>query len=127
MKAYAEFGLGKKVPLLGANALVDETLLRGMGDTAVGIVSIGHYSATLDTPESRAFVKEYDARHNAWPTRHSENGYVSGQLIVAAVTALKGELDERGKVREAIRAAVTAIVDSIPSVSQEDTWKWWNK
>jgi branched-chain amino acid transport system substrate-binding protein len=162
VKAYKEYGLAGKLPLMGPNALVDDTLLPAMGDAALGIVSVGHYSATLDTPGSRAFVREYEARYNAWPTRHSENGYVAAQLIVAAVNALKGEVDDRAKFRDGLKAAVTqiqaprgpiqfdryqqaithqyvmkvarqgnrlvnAIVDQIPNVSQEETWKWWNK
>ena len=133
-----------------------------MGDAALGIVSVGHYNATLDTPENKAFVREYEARYNAWPTRYSEQGYVAAQLVVAAVESLKGEAGDRAKLRDAIRSAapkiqaprgpiqfdryqqvittvyvmrverqgnrlVNAIVDRIPNVSQEETWKWWVK
>lgn len=162
VKAYKEYGLTEKLPLLGPNTLVDDTVLPAMGEAALGIVNVGHYSWTLDTPENRAFVRDYETKYNAPPTKHSENGYVAGQLIVAAVEALKGEVADRGKFREALRNAATqikpprgpirfdryqqiatnqyimrvtkqgnrfvnSIIDQIPNVSQEDTWKWWNK
>lgn len=162
VKAYREYGLAGKFPLLAYNSLVDDILLPAMGDAALGIVSVGHYSATVDSPENRAFVKEYEAKYNAWPTRYSEQGYVSAQLIGAAVEAIKGEVADRAKFQEALRGAVTrihpprgpiqfdryqqaitdiyvmrverqgnrlvnAIVDRIPNVAQEDTWKWWYK
>jgi len=162
VKAYKEYGLVGKFPLLAYNSLVDDILLPAMGDTALGILSVGHYSATLDTPENRAFVKEYEAKHNAWPTRYSEQGYVSAQLIGSAIETLRGEVSDRAKFQEALRGAVTrihpprgpiqfdryqqaitpvyvmrverqgnrlvnAIVDRVPDVTQEDTWKWWYK
>ena len=160
VKAYREYGL--KLPLLGYASLVDDIILPALGDSALGIITVGHYSATLDTPENRAFVKEYEAKYNALPTRYSEQGYVSAQLIVAAAEGLKGEVSDREKFREALRSAATkiqpprgpmqfdryqqviipvyvtkverqgnrlvnAIVDRIPNVSQEETWKWWVK
>ena len=109
VKAYKEYGLTETLPLLAYNSLVDDVLLPTLGDTALGIISVGHYSAALDTPENRAFVRDHEARYNAWPTRYVELGYVSGQLIGAALEALKGEVSDRGKLRDAIRGAVTKI------------------
>ena len=109
VKAYQEYGLAGKLPLLGYNTLTDDVLLPTLGDGALGIVTAGHYSATLDTPENRAFVREYESRYNAWPTRYVELGYVSAQLVGAAVEALRGEVGDRATFREAIRGAATRI------------------
>jgi branched-chain amino acid transport system substrate-binding protein len=109
VKAYREYGLAGTLPLFAYNTLVDDVLLPTLGDAALGIVSIGHYSAALDTPESRAFVRDYEARYRAWPTRYVELGYVSGQLVGAAVEALKGEIGDRAKLRDAIRGAAARI------------------
>src|SRR5436309_8164579 len=79
VKAYKEYGLSGKLPLLAYNTLVDDVLLPTLGDAALGVISVGHYSAALDTPESKAFVREYEAKHNSWPTRYVELGYVSAQ------------------------------------------------
>ncbi len=109
VKAYEEYGLRGKLPLLGYNTTVDDVLLPAMGDAAVGIISVGTYSAALDTPESRAFVRDYEARYNSWPSAHSERGYVAAQLIAAAIDLTKGEVADRAKLREALRSAVTKI------------------
>jgi branched-chain amino acid transport system substrate-binding protein len=63
----------------------------------------------LDAPDNRPFVREYEARYNSLPTRYSENGYVVAQLIVAAIDALKGEVSDRAKFRQAIRTAATQV------------------
>ena len=162
VKQYKEYGLSERFPLIGYNSLVDDVVLPAIGDAALGIVTVGAYSATIDTPENKAFVREYEQRHNIWPTRYSEAGYAAAQLIIAAIEALKGELGDKAKVRDALKRAVTeikpprgaiqfdqynqvitniyvmkaerqggrivnAIVDRIPMVSQEATWKWWRK
>ena len=162
VKAYKECRMAEKFPLIGHNALVDDDVLPSMGDAALGILSMGHYSAALNTSENRSFVQEYETKYKTWPSRHAENGNVAAQLIVAAVGALKGEVSDRMALREALGNAapqiraprgaikfdryqqaitnqyvmrvekqgnrlVNAIVDRVENVSQEDTWKWWNK
>ncbi|HLC42705.1 MAG TPA: ABC transporter substrate-binding protein [Methylomirabilota bacterium] len=162
VKQYKEFGLADRFPLIGYNVLADDVILPAIGDTAIGIVSVGIYTATIDTPENKAFVQEFEQRHKGWPTRYAESGYASAQLIVAAAESLKGNLDDKAKVRDALKRSVTqitpprgrfefdqynqavlpfyvmkverqggrlvnAILDKIPAVSQEDTWKWWRK
>jgi len=162
VKQYQEYGLKAKLPLYGYNTVTDDTILPAVGDAALGIVTVGHYSAAIDSPANKAFVQEYERKYGGWPTRYSENGYTAAQLIVAAVEELKGEAGDRAKLRDALRGAapriqpprgpfrfdayqqaitdiyimkverqgsrlVNAIVDKIPAVSQEDTWKWWNK
>ncbi len=109
VKAYHEYGLAGKLPLLAYNTLVDDVLLPTLGDAALGIISVGHYSAALDTPENRAFVREYEAKYNAWPTRYVELGYVSAQLIAAAIEVLNGEVGDRARFRDAIRSVATKI------------------
>ncbi len=93
----------------GYNTLTDDVLLPTLGEAALGIITVGHYSAALDTPENRAFVREYETRYDAWPTRYVELGYVSGQLVGAAIETLKGEVGDRAAFRDAIRSAATRI------------------
>lgn len=109
VKAYREYGLSDKLPLFAYNTLVDDIFLPALGDTALGIVSVGHYSATLDTPENRAFVREFEAKYGSWPTRYAEHTYTSVQLVSAAIELLKGEVSDRAKLRDALRGAVTRI------------------
>jgi branched-chain amino acid transport system substrate-binding protein len=162
VRQYQEYGLKAKVPLTGYNTLVDDVVLPGIGDPALGIITVGHYTAALDTPANKAFVQEFDQRYKNWPSRFAETGYTAGQLIVQAIEDLKGEVESHARMRDALRAAaeriqsprgpirfdkyqqvitdiyvmkverrgdrlVNAVVERIPQVTQEDTWKWWNK
>ena len=162
VKQYQEYGLKGKVPLYGYNTLVDDVALPAMGDPALGIISVGHYTAAIDTPANKAFVQDFEQKHRNWPSRYAETGYTAAQLMTQAIGDLKGVVEDRAKLRDALLAAaariqsprgpirfdkyqqvitdiyvmkverrgdrlVNAVVEVIPKVSQEDTWKWWQK
>ena len=109
VKQYKEFGVADKLPLTGYNVLTDDTILPAIGDAALGIVTIGSYSAALNTPESKAFVADYERVHHAWPSRYSESGFVSAQLVTIAIDSLNGDLGDRNKVRDALTAAIVKV------------------
>ena len=109
VKQYREYGLGERLPLVGHNVLADDVNLPPLGDAALGIVTIGSYTAALDTPVNRTFVAEYEQRHKIWPTRYSEQGYTSAQLVTLALESLRGDLRDRAAVREALRKAIGQV------------------
>lgn len=109
VKQYKEYGLFEKLPLTGYNVLTDDTILPAIGEAALGIVTVGAWSATLDTPASKAFVADYERAHKAWPTRYGEHGFVAAQLIHLTVDALKGNLADRSKVKDTLRAALPRV------------------
>jgi branched-chain amino acid transport system substrate-binding protein len=109
VKQYREYGLGQRLALTGYNVLTDDTILPALGEAALGILTVGGYSAALDTPESKAFVRDYEQAYKTWPSRYSELGYVSGLLVTAAIDALGGDLSDRNRVRDALRRSITKI------------------
>ena len=102
VQQYEEFGLKKRLPLFGHNVLTDDPYLPSIGDAAIGIISVGHYSAALDTPRSRAFVKAYSAKYGDPPSRYAEYGYTAANVIGAAIVALKGEVEDPPRVAKEI-------------------------
>ncbi len=160
VQQYRQSGL--ELPLVGHSALTADTILPRIGEAALGIVSIGAYTAALETPENRRFVQEYEAAYGSWPSRYSECGWIAAALIAQAAETLQGDLRDRGRVRAALkdalplvkpprgpmrfdayRQAITPIyvtrtqekdgrianvvIDTLPAVTQEATWGWWNK
>jgi branched-chain amino acid transport system substrate-binding protein len=109
VKQYKEYGLAGRLPLTGHGVLTDDTVLPAIGDAALGIVTMHGYSATVDNPENRAFVRDYEAAYKVWPSRYSEGGWATAMLIVEAVETLKGDLSDRTRVREALRGALGKI------------------
>jgi len=104
-KQYQDAGLTGKTPLIGGGPAVDEALLPQMGDEAIGIITPLIYSAALDTPANRKFVKDYRARFGKVPSYFSETNYTSGRWIAEAVKAVDGKVEDR----EALLAALKKV------------------
>ena len=109
VKQWKEYGLGERMTLMGHNVLADDTILPALGDAALGLVTVGGYTATIDTPENKAFVRDYEQAYKTWPSRYSEAGWTAASLVSAAVDELKGDLSDRQRVREALRSSLPKV------------------
>src|SRR2546427_4062250 len=110
-KQYQDAGLTGKIPLIGGGPAVDEALLPQMGDEALGVVTPLIYSAALDTPANRKFVKEYRAKFGKVPSYFSETNYTSGRWINEAVRSIGGKVEDREAFLAALRRV--EIADAI--------------
>jgi branched-chain amino acid transport system substrate-binding protein len=102
-KQYQDAGLTGKIPLFGGGPAVDEALLPQMGDEALGVMTPLIYSAALDTPANRKFVKDYRAKFGKVPSYFSETNYTSGRWISEAVKAVEGKVEDREAFLAALR------------------------
>ena len=102
-KQYQDAGLTGRIPLIGGGPAVDEALLPQMGDEALGVMTPLIYSAALDTPANRKFVKEYRAKFGKVPSYFSETNYTSGRWIHEAVKAVGGKVEDREAFLAALR------------------------
>ena len=103
VQQYQEFGLKKRMPLFGHGVIADDVYLDAIGDAALGIITGCHYAWTLDTPRNKAFVKAYQAKWNEVPSRYSDYGYGCAQVVAGAIDALKGDVENIGRVSQAIK------------------------
>ena len=69
------------------------------------------YSAALDTPANRKFVKDYRAKFGKVPSYFSETNYTSGRWITEAVKAVDGKVEDREAFLAALRRV--EIADAI--------------
>lgn len=104
MRQYEEFGLKSRVPLIGGGTTTDEHVLPFMGDEALGVITVLHYSAALDTPANRRFAAAYRARYNRVPSYYSESMYTGGKWLVAAAESVGGNVEDREAFLSALRA-----------------------
>ena len=105
MRQYQEYGLKGRVQLIGAGTTTDEHVLPLMGDEALGTITVLHYSAALDTPVNRKFVAAYRARYRKVPSYYSESMYTGGKWLVAAIDAVRGNVEDRTALVDALRTA----------------------
>lgn len=102
-KQYEDAGLKAKLPLLGGGTTFDEFVLPSLGDEAIGGISPLMYSAALDTPVNKRFVKEYRAKYGKVPSYYSEVCYTAGRWIEEAAKAIGGDVENREKFLAALR------------------------
>jgi branched-chain amino acid transport system substrate-binding protein len=101
IQQYHEFGLLEKMPLTGFT-IIDSLTLKALGKAAVGVISATTYTDTVDNPESRKFVADYQAKYNALPDIFSDYGYVAARAIDEALKLTDGDTSDKDKFAEAM-------------------------
>ncbi len=103
VKQYADAGLKAKIPLLGNGTVTDESVLPQMGDEALGVYTPLHYSAALDNPANKKFVKVFEAKAGKVPSYYAETCYTNARWIVEAIKAINGKVEDREALLAALR------------------------
>jgi len=103
VKQYADAGLKAKIPLLGNGTVTDESVLPQMGDEALGVYTPLHYSAALDNPANKKFVKVFEAKAGKVPSYYAETCYTNARWIVEAIKAINGKVEDREAFLAALR------------------------
>jgi branched-chain amino acid transport system substrate-binding protein len=96
MKTYNALGMRQAgIQLVGPGDLTPDHKLQGMGDDAVGLITIHHYNADLDNPLNKRFVETWkkDYGPTATPDFMGVQGYDGMAAIAHVVTTLKGKID----------------------------------
>jgi branched-chain amino acid transport system substrate-binding protein len=104
LRQYAEYGLKGKIPVLGNMTTVDEGILKNMGDEAVGVVSSGWYTATIDNPQNRKFVEAARAAYGADPGYYTAGAYTAAMFLDLALRQVKGNVEDKGAFMKALRS-----------------------
>ncbi len=92
MKQFAERGLDKAgIRLLATGDVVDDDLLNGMGDAALGVISSHHYSAAHPSALNKKFVAAFEkANAGMRPNFMAVGGYDGMHLILQGLKTTKG-------------------------------------
>ncbi len=103
VKQYREFGLKQKIPLIAGGSLVEEQILPEQGRDALGIVSADIYTPTWDSAENRAFVAAFQKKYNVPPSRYADQGYTGARVIIEALKAVNGQIEDGPRFLEALK------------------------
>jgi branched-chain amino acid transport system substrate-binding protein len=103
MKQYAERGLDKAgIKVIGPGDVMDDDLLNGMGDAALGTVTAHLYSAAHASKMNKDFVAAYKKDFVNRPGFMAVSGYDGIHLIYEALKKTGGDTDG-GKLVEAMK------------------------
>ena len=103
LQQYQAFGLGGRIPLIGNGTLTDEHILFQENELAKGIITPLHYSAALKTNANREFLRAYVKAYNRVPSYYSEACYTGMQVVLRALEATGGNIENRAAFVAAMR------------------------
>ena len=105
MKAYADLDLAKAgVKYIGTGDIVTDDELPNMGDVALGVTTVHHYSAHSDRPANKAFVAAYKKEfgENLNPSFMAVGAWDAMDAIFHAIREQGGKVDP-DKTMEALK------------------------
>jgi branched-chain amino acid transport system substrate-binding protein len=108
VKDYAAAGLRNSIPLIGPGFLTDG-VLEAQGEAAQGLETTLHYADGLDIAKDKEFRAAFKKTTGRDADVYAVQGYDTGQLLVAGMAAVKGDI--RAK-KDLIAAMEKVTVDS---------------
>jgi branched-chain amino acid transport system substrate-binding protein len=110
MQQYANFGLKKKLPMLGAMNFTDQSVIRTAGPECEGIISSAHFAEGSDNPVTQKFVADYQKKFGILPSLYGFSMYSGAMWVARSIEKVKGNVEKRPEFLEAVRK--TEITDS---------------
>jgi len=99
VKTFADLDLaGAGIRLIGPGDITQDTKLQGMGDPAVGMITVHHYSADYETPENKTFVAAWKDAYGAdtTPDFMGVAGYDGMAAIAHVIRTMDGNITADG-------------------------------
>ena len=103
LRQFIEYGLKDKIAVIGGMTALDESVLRNMGDEALGIITTSWYSAELDNPLNKAFAPAFRKQFKYDPGYYAGSTYMSGEVLEAALKTVKANAEDKKALMAAIR------------------------
>jgi branched-chain amino acid transport system substrate-binding protein len=109
LNQYAQAGLRGQIPLYTAFT-IDSLSLPLQKELALGVPGAQHWVNDLPNDANKKYVADFRAKHKAYPSFYGAQSYDAVNLINSAVTAVKGDLNNKDGMRNAMRKANYASV-----------------
>jgi branched-chain amino acid transport system substrate-binding protein len=100
LRTYKEYGLAK--PVFGNPTLVDEGILKNMGDEALGVYSASWYTVDRNTPDNKRFVEAIQREYKVTPGFYTAGTYTAGLWLEEAMKAVKGKFEDKAAFVKAL-------------------------
>ena len=100
LRTYKEYGLNK--PVFGNPTLVDEGILKNMGDEALGVYSASWYTVDRNTPDNKRFVESIQREYKVTPGFYTAGTYTAGLWLEEAMKAVKGKFEDKAAFVKAL-------------------------
>ncbi|MBR1221364.1 ABC transporter substrate-binding protein [Bradyrhizobium sp. U87765 SZCCT0131] len=110
VKQYAQAGLKDQIKLYGPSFSLDQTVLPGMGDAAIGAFASTFWTEDFDNATSKKFVADFEAAYGRVPSPNAANAYDGARLLDAALKTIGGKIEDKAAFQKALE---TVKFDSV--------------
>lgn len=104
VKQFDEYGLKKKMGLIGVGSLTNEVYIDIEGDAALGIVTSTFYNPHVKNPVNERFVKAYVGKFKELPSYDDYAGYISAQVIAKSLEKIRGKVENTDNFLKSLKA-----------------------
>jgi branched-chain amino acid transport system substrate-binding protein len=105
IKQYLAAGLNKQVPYFVPGYSADEDTIQALGEPMVGLYNSAHWAWDLDNAANKNFVAKFQERYKRLPSMYAFQGYDVVRLLDRAVSDVKGNIEDKRAMHDAIAAA----------------------
>jgi len=107
MRQYQQAGLLGTIPMVVAAPSMDTTILKAIGDAAVGVNVSSQWNADFDNEANKAFMAAWQKKFGGdrLPTFYASQGYDTALAIGAALKGVNGDLSNTDAFRAAMLKA----------------------
>lgn len=101
LKQYADSGI--ETPLIGPAFSFDQTILKAVGDAAMGVVNTSQWNKDIDNAANKKFVASFKEKFGRLPSTYASQSYDTANLIISALN--KTSVKDADAFRAALKAA----------------------
>ena len=107
MRQYQQAGLLGTIPMVVAAPSMDTTILKAIGDAAIGVNVSSQWNVDFDNEANKQFMAAWQKKvgSDRLPTFYASQGYDTALAIGAALKGVKGDLSDTDAFRTAMLKA----------------------
>jgi branched-chain amino acid transport system substrate-binding protein len=127
-RQYQQAGLLGQIPMVVAAPSMDATILKAVGDAALGTDLTTHWNTDFDNAANKRFVAEFQKKYNRVPTYYASQSYDTALAIAAALKGTGGKVaDTEAFRREMLKANFESVRGPFKfGPNQHPVQDWWS-
>lgn len=110
IQAWTDFGLKDTIPFIGNSTVTEQSVIRNLGEEALGLQSFSYYAEGRDEAATQDFVNAYEEAYGVIPSLYAAGAYTAAEWIATALEQVGGDLSDI----DAFVAAVQGIEFETP-------------
>ena len=105
IKQFVDAGLSKSVQLFGPGFSADEDIIKAVGAPMLGMFNASQWGHDMDNAQNKRFVADFVKDYGRLPSLYASQGYDAAMLMDSAVRGVKGKIEDKEALGQALQAA----------------------